>query len=269
VSVVKRSGSDNRVDRWHLVKDISEKRGLSIKHFLHVPKTGGTTFAESLLSDGKALIVSVDAEREVFERHLSLLRSAKPGDRIITRSHHPYSVLEVAGMINHVDLMFSAYRDPVDLHISNVNMIMRRVSWYLSGAENIPSSIRRFCIEWLERFEVDYSDTKEFARQLIFSKAYLDYMGSIYSKYYNTDEAIAALRGGGIKVIYFTDFDDMFTFVMGYDCPPKRKNITKISYLDRKEFSDEEVGLLIGKDRGLLSDICSAMVKPEELVGLF
>lgn len=255
--------------RWEIVGSLMNRKQLSACHFLHIPKTGGTTFGESLASDNKALVISVDSDSMTFIRHIKSVIHANPDHLVVTRAHHPYSLISNLVDNGTIKLVFSAYRDPVDLQVSNVNMIMRRMHKYLTGEGSLSKWESEFCKQWLARFERPYENTSDFARELLLSQSYIRYMGSIYSKFLNTKKALEGIRTGKIKMIDSTDFDGMFTDVFDYESTPPRRNVSSTSYIDKASLTVEERMTIIGSDNEIIDLIKENFVKPSDLKSSF
>lgn len=258
--------------RWILVLHLLRCSNRCANHFLHIPKTGGTTFGEVLAFDRRAAVISVDSDPGTFLGQLRSATYSDPSLPVLTRAHHPYSSVQRGIDEGLVQLVFTAYRDPVSLHVSNVNMIMRRINMFLSCREKLTPLEVQFCHQWMDRmnkFGRCFEDTPQFAKELLLSDYYLQWMGSIYSKFFDTQQSIESVRKGQTKVIFYRDFDEMFTDVMGYETKPERRNVSDRSYIDISGLSAEEAGRFVGEDREIVAILKSSFVKPIELKPYF
>jgi hypothetical protein len=255
--------------RWELVCLLIKKTGCKAAHFLHVPKTGGTTLCEALAERGSARVIYVDSDPLTFASHLKSACCAESQAPILTRAHHPHSVMEKVFSTGLIDLVFSSYRDPVSLHISNVNMIMRRMNLYFSTPSRLTEWETRFCTTWQGRFESDYENTDSFAKRLLLSDSYIRHMGSIYNKLFNTGEAVTSIAKKQIKIIYYKDLDSVFTNMTGDCAVPERRNVSDNTRVIESELSSEERARIIGNDDGILGLIRKFLVGPFDISAYF
>lgn len=256
------------LERWMLYSTILELKSLSTVHFLHVPKTGGTTFGETLGKDGKAIIISLDSLPETFYRQLLRLKAARSKSLIISRAHHGLSLVLKSNCIKHIRLIFTAYRDPIDVHISNVNMIMRRIASYVDGA-NMPDIEKTFCEHWLEKLDNSFENTKTFARIIITSKEYQDEMQGVYSQIFNVRGWEKLFYSNKLAVIPSMLFDDMFVDVFDYGSPPVRRNVSKSPILERADLDEKVFSKLIQRDEKIIKILSKHLIEPKELKKYF
>lgn len=258
----------NLLERWMLYSAILELKSLSAVHFLHVPKTGGTTFGETLGKDGKAIIISLDSLPETFYRQLLRLKAASSKSLIISRAHHGLSLVLKSNCIKHIRLIFTAYRDPIDVHISNVNMIMRRIASYNDGVD-MPHIEKTFCRHWLNTFNNSFENTKTFAHIIIVSKEYQDEMQGIYSQLFNVRGWEELIYSNKLAAIPSTLFDDMFVEVFGYESPPVRKNVSKSPILERADLDEKIFSKLIQRDEKITKFLSKHLIEPSDLKKYF
>ena len=227
-------------ERWLLLKKIIEEKENRVLLFMHIPKTGGTTFGETLAEDGVAHVVSVDAEHTMFLNQVySFIHdtSLKP---IVIRAHHSLSTILKSGISissNGQVTFISAYRNPVDVHISNVNMIIQRLNHYYMPEITTPTDIIEFCENWINRLNIKDRESIPSGYDIISSLDYANHMGNIYSTFLNHHSWQELVNCNKLKFIHYTSFDEVFMSVFNYSKPPKRKNVMETNHLQRSNLS--------------------------------
>ncbi|WP_426415792.1 hypothetical protein [Aestuariirhabdus sp. LZHN29] len=251
-------------ERWLLVKECLRQKPSNALHFLHIPKTGGTSFGETLGQDKKAVIISVDALPETLAGQLLRFSNTDEKMLVITRAHHSLKVIENSGCLEHISLVLTAYRNPAEVHVSNVNMIMRRVSNYIDG-QGMLKAERIFCKEWLENFPMKFSNTKEFAKCLLRSDVYRDRMGKVYSLFLLGSCWKKMIKSKELFVISSDSFDDLFVDVFDYAVLPTRKNVSVSPMLTLEDFDAKCLSGLVAGDEALAEFLKDSIVKPAQI----
>ena len=226
VKVWQRSAEQMAVfDRWVLLKTVLNDHPRRVIHFLHIPKTGGTTIASALGSDSRFAVISMDTSSEVFQYQLAQLSDLDQKKIVIIRGHHAFSLLEDSGVVEDVHLSFSTIRDPAEIQASNVNMILRRVAAFL-GQERQNREEAEYAKRWLLAMGGRFEPTAEFALEILASTAYLREMGQVYSKFLGGSGWEKALASGRYVCIEREDVDFLLGECFGYSSTPARKNVT-------------------------------------------
>lgn len=252
------------LERWLFLSEIFKQKSISPVHFLHVPKTGGTTFGETLGQDKKALIISADAQSATLARQIMRLVNAPENSFVLTRAHHSLKVLDQAQCLSLFSLIISSYRDPLAVHVSNVNMIVRRLARFINK-EKMPEAELAFCQEWQAALKNQFRNSQEFAIELLKSDAYAQKMGTIYHRFYNLTGWNKLIRHKKLVVIASSSFDKMFTDVFDYPSPPKRKNVSDNPILNVRDIQKENYQHLIESDQSIIQFLESNLVEPKDI----
>ena len=256
--------SVNAQDRWRIVRRILAKNLVPADHFLHIPKTAGTTLAESLQSDRRRVVISVDAPFGQFLGHLLAAHENPMCLPILTRSHHHYSALKTAGCMPHFRTVFTGFRPAVSIHVSNVNMLMSRLKkFYLNEVQNV--GIKQFCEQWdlfLKDDSIYFDYTKKIAIEILSSNAYLRTYSGIYSRYFRhcTEDELDA-----IKFIHFKDFDRLLTGYFGYESAPARRNSSDSKLIVESDCNEHLKKSLLADDLQILPKIRQRLLSSEQV----
>lgn len=255
------------LERWIFLTECLKQKQSNVLHFLHIPKTGGTSFGETLGQDKKAVIISVDALPETFAGQIMRFQRAKPEELVVTRAHHSLKLVEMSGCLEFISLVLTAYRNPLEVHISNVNMIMRRVANYVKGSQ-MPAAEKIFCEQWLQDFSEPFTETKAFAIRLLKSDIYRKRMGGIYSLFLKGSSWKKLHRKGKLVVIASEKFDAMFTDVFDYQVLPERKNVSLAPMISVSDIAPSSLASLVKNDKSISVFMDSNLVEPKDLRGL-
>jgi len=254
------------VERWKYLKEIFIKeKKRKVIHFLHVPKTAGTTLGVSLQSDKKANVVSVDAPVKEFLNHVKIVKKERDKEKVIlTRAHHPFHILRKADVLDSFSSIFSAYRDPIAIHISNVNMIMSRLEKF-NNKVSIKEPELSFCKKWdhiLKSKNIVFQNTKEVALQIINSNEYIKEMGNLYYKFFGdcTEEELKL-----ISFIDYRNFDDVYTKIFFYNDVPNRLNVGTNKIISYSDLNNNIIEKLIEKDKFIIDYIQNNLVSVDIL----
>ncbi|CAH1552842.1 hypothetical protein [Vibrio rotiferianus] len=252
------------VDRWMLLKYILLHKSIRPIHFLHIPKTGGTTLGTSLGKDGKALVIHVDCSPKDYLNQLKRLIALEGKKPVITRAHHSLSTLKEADVISCFRVMFTVYRDPIKAHVSNVNMIMRRLKSFALN-EAMPENVMHFCTVWHGVLQRPFQYSVEYAKYIISSKEYFNQVGNLYSSYLDLKSLIEFVNDRKLLIFDCHNFDDIYTEVFDYSKPPERLNVSEEPLLRVDDVSENTYKILITRDIELVSFISNNIMKPSQL----
>lgn len=247
----------NNAQRWFLLNALLNNANKTALNFLHIPKTGGTSFGESLAYDNHVDIVSVDASPDVFFTQLVQLVYQQGNEQekpVLIRAHHSllYSATFLTG--NLPNLSFFSFRDPIDIHVSNVNMIMRRLKAFSDGVlQNEPE--RLFSERWLALLNGTFSANNDFAQKIIASKAYQQEMGGIYSRNFDSFDWENRLKSKQLFAIKAEDIDYVFFNAFGYTQLPARRNVSDVKWLAVSDLSEKNKCDLLGRDYRVVEKI--------------
>lgn len=186
------------------LSDLLTSYNLNFVYFYHVPKTAGSTISETLETRVGVPVISVDATKETFIRHVKRALSSASQHKIFVRSHLAFPNVETALRSDNCRLKFSVFRDPLNVHISNAKMILRRVNIHrTTGHDN--QGVREFSEYWDERLtnlDIDNFDTAVSIEKLLISEAYKTIYQNIYTGYFGRCTE--------------NDLDDIFFFNQDY-----------------------------------------------------
>lgn len=258
----------NNKQRWKLVDLIIAGRESAAIIFIHVPKTGGTTFGETLAEDKKADVISVDAPIRTFVRQV-YSASKSEGDRyILIRSHHPLSLFSATNVFRDGAGIISAYRDPLEIHTSNVNMIMSRIKKYLTSPESLSFSVREFSKRWIDELGFCPEQSRAGAMAVIDSNAYSARMSGIYSRFFDADGAKELIEKGRIFVASHDKFELILCSVFGYESIPERKNVSDVRFIVPSDVDSVTESRLCSEDNQI-SRILRANLRDPKKVNVF
>lgn len=261
--------SKSLFERWEFINALLALKPNPAFHFLHVPKTGGTTFGETLGRDRKVIILSVDASADTLAKQVVRFANTDNQSLVMTRAHHSLALVYNSGCHQRFKLMLSAYRSPASIHISNVNMIMRRVQRYTSRKSQ-PEAEREFSEVWLSSLRSPFEYNAAYAHQLLTSDHYRQQMGGIYQRFFNSRDWQSLVHKSQLLVIDSQDFDVLLTQGFGYKKAPDRRNVSIQPLLTKNDVSKKEIEPLIAPDREIASFLEQRLSRPELVMqGLF
>ena len=255
---------NNILLRWRLITEYIGHNGLRFGHFLHIPKTGGTTLAHELERGAETQLISVDAPWDRFLGQLSHLKSDSSCS-LITRAHHIFPQVINAGGASAARFVFSIYRKSSEVHVSNINMIHRRILRFKADPDGQPADVRAFSLHWLGLLEADgveVRETKDTAIAIAASDAYVSQMGGIYGRYFS-DCPLEEVN----KVYFISteETDDILTTVLGMDRPPARRNTAQSGALQVEDLRQSVIDRLVGDDERIETMIQDRLSSPEDL----
>jgi len=248
-------------DRWLLLNSFFEKIELRPIHFLHVPKTGGTTLGETLGADKKITVISVDARIGIFLKMLVNASRFGAERGVLTRAHHPFGLIKNSGCLSRIKLIFSGYRDPEKIHMSMINMIMRRLKSYYAG-EELKHDVRIYCERWVNNIEKEFTYDENFALAVMKSEYYKREASGIYSKFFQDCTASDLDK---ICFLNSADFDEIFVKVFDYEQPPPRRNVSDERILNEGNYDVETMKSLVAEDDAIVKEIRRRLISPTEL----
>lgn len=246
-------------DRWEILQralTLLPRAKLDI--FIHVPKTGGTTLGQNLSSQHLRNVVSCDAPNTVFFQLLRQCFVTPNPQGILARGHHGYTT--IFSQIDRAQCasVFSVFREPLDIQVSNINMIARRMRKFYAG-EDQGLSTNQFCENWHAFFQDQkrpFQESAEFCIWLASTELYQRTMGGIYDKFFGacTDEELRSIRF--VELHAFDAFVvDMFQFA----APPPRLNQTDNSLFLTEHLSDTVRAQLTAADAPIVDRIKSLL----------
>lgn len=217
-------------DRWCLLYAVLSRRSFRVLHFLHVPKTGGTTLTAALNADPRFQVVSVDAPEHLFLRQLQVVARLLEPKTVLVRAHHGISLAMDSGVHELAKLALTTIRDPVEIHVSNANMIGRRIACLLEGQKQGQEE-KEYAMRWLDVMEGDFEPTAEFSLSILASPAYKCEMGQVYSKMFDHPRWRALVRNRRIMVLDKEQLDEVMIGAFGYPVAPMRRNVDESGQL--------------------------------------
>lgn len=257
--------SKSLFERWEFISALLSLKPDPAFHFLHVPKTGGTTFGETLGRDRKVIILSVDASADTLARQVVRFASSDNQTLVMTRAHHSLALVYNSGCHQRFRLMLTAYRPPASIHISNVNMIMRRIRRYTSRKSQ-PASEREFSEEWLSTLPSPFEYNAVYAQQLLTSDHYRQKMGGIYQRFFNSRDWQSLIRKNQLLVVDSRDLDVLLTKGFGYEKPPERRNVSLQPLLTTSDVSERDIEPLIAPDRDVATFLKQNLSCPDRVM---
>lgn len=176
------SGTDPEVIyRVNLLSYCFKHSRTKVVHYIHIPKTGGTSIGENIEKSEMMSVISIDDE---FQRLLVQLNNAlnnKEIRPILTRAHYPYIYLRAAKYLEHCDRVFTTIRCPFEIAISNAYMIARRL---LGNQDALEATLSK-------DFDINVSineymkwDIHKLAEKIISSKKHIEMFENLYEKFF-------------------------------------------------------------------------------------
>ncbi|CUK02561.1 hypothetical protein RUE5091_02366 [Ruegeria denitrificans] len=244
-------------DRWKLVSEVlSILPQPSAALFIHVPKTGGTTFGESVAERRLRNVVSCDAPPVQF---LAMLRDcfAAPNSRgILFRAHHDYGTIFRHNSPSQFDFIFSSFRDPLEVHISNATMIVERLDKFYQGVDQGPA-VLGFCEIWdraLNQEGLNFEVSSTFVAAVLSMDYYKKSMSGVYYRFFGkcSDEQLR-----NVEFFNYKHFDSIMVEKFGFAEPPERKNVVTNKRLKVQNIAEEISTALLENDAQIVARIKS------------
>lgn len=256
------------VQRWAIVNRFIRERNVAPVHFLHVPKTAGTTFIETLERDARCLVISVDAPFGVMLHHIRRAYNGSDSLPIITRSHHTHRFLKQNAVLDQSSSIISYYRPSLAIHLSNVNMIMSRMNRFYNDAEQGVGE-KEFCKNWdvnLKKLKIDFNNDVQTAKNIIESELYSIEMSGIFNKYFSscTEDEMR-----NIFFFSYRDLDNVFKVFFDYDDAPRKRNVSESKILSENDISPILAKSLCHQDSEIEAKIQSLILTPAEVYAEF
>lgn len=235
-------------ERWVLLEQVLNASGHAALHFLHVPKTGGTTLTTALAADRRFLAVSLDGARDELIQQLRGILEDKQGKVVFIRAHHGLSMSWQSGVADRVDLSFTTIRDPAAIHASNVNMILRRIQCLIGEQPQSPED-REYASRWLKILQGRHDKDIQGAVEILATPEYRQEMGSVYSKMFDVPDWKAEVQSGRLLCFDMEQLDRLFADGFGYDKLPARENVSTDGPLGADQIPRAILDSLIEDDR--------------------
>jgi hypothetical protein len=193
------SGADPEVIyRLNIMSYCFERARTKVSHYIHIPKTGGTSIGESIEKSEMMSVVSIDDEFQRFLTQLSNALKNKDLRPIFTRAHYPYIYLMAAKYLQHCEKVFTTIRCPFEIAVSNAYMIARRV---LSNQYPLALMSKDFDIN-VSLEECKKWDVHEFAKKIISSQNHIAMFKNLYENFFKGLDNYFVL-----DVIFFEDIN--------------------------------------------------------------
>lgn len=242
------------LERWVLVRKILAEVPHAAIHFLHIPKTGGTTLTSAMDADPRFIVVSVDGQIDIFLQQLRRLVTEQERKIAFIRAHHGLSLLADSGASEQVAFSFATIREPAQIHASNANMIVRRIR-HLLGDRSRSDEEKEYAARWLKIMHGRHEDTEQFAIDVLSTPEYLSEMGSVYAKLFDSVDWQQALHRNDLFCVCKEHLDELFSEALGYAKPPGRKNVTTRGPLSAERIPRDTLKRLIAKDQRIYSEL--------------
>lgn len=242
-----------------------------IYHY-HIPKTGGTSIFANLLDTTSWIPFNTDQETEILIGKINafreLNRSGSP--KLFGRSHNNANSLARFHANTIYDQAFSFYRDPMSIHISNMNMIVSRILCLQSGVTPRQSDIGRWTIKWINILNLSAdSDSFEIVEKLLASEDYILEYSSILSKYFPVSpyELKRWLNSWKLLILDMKLLDGFQSLVFNIQSP-KIRNQIKTEYITRDMIGGSSRRRLIGNDARMADALQSVLVSTLDDISL-
>ena len=252
-------------ERWVLLEKGLRGSRNPVLHFLHVPKTGGTTLTAALAADRRFLVVSVDGPPDVFIRQIRGILESRERKLVFIRAHHGWSLVRQSGAAGHVDFAFTTIREPAAIHASNANMIVRRIQ-RLVGGQSQSQEEREYATRWLDIMQGRHGEDSRFAVEILSTPEYRREMGGVYSTMFDVPDWKDDVLGGRLLCIDMEQLDRFFAEGFGYVQPPPRKNVSTDGPLATDQIPAAILDPLIDPDLEIFRFLSESKVAPEQAV---
>ena len=249
-------------ERWVLLQRVLSASAHPALHFLHVPKTGGTTLTAALAADRRFLVVSLDGRRDSFIQQLRKVFKDDQGKLVFIRAHHGLSLVRQSGVADQVQFSFTTIRNPAAIHASNANMIVRRIQC-LTGKQVQSPEEREYAMRWLNTMQGRHDDDTQFAVDVLAMPEYLAEMGAVYSKMFDVPDWKEEVRSGRLLCFDLEQLDRLFADGFGYDTPPVRKNVSTDGPLHAGQIPDGILDPLIETDLEIFRFLADSRSDPQ------
>jgi hypothetical protein len=262
---------------WQFLSQIKiSSPGMKLIYHYHVPKTGGTSIFANLLKSPIWIPFNTDQDPGIIAgkvHHESNPHGSSKTLRLFGRSHNNAKTL--ARLQAHLvyDYAFSFYRDPLSIHLSNMNMIVDRVIGLQSGRISLDSEVGRWTSNWIGNLSLSgNAQPHEIAEKLAGSQEYLDQYASILSKYFPIlgSELGAWLHSLKVIILDMRILDDFQSSVFKIDLPDK-SNQSKTELVKPDMMTTSFIRQLVGDDLGVgdsLQPFLVDRIDDERLSGL-
>jgi len=236
------------LERWVLLARVLEEAPHSVVHFVHVPKTGGTTLAAALSADARFLVVSVDGRAELFIKQLRKLRNDATGRVVFVRAHHGLSLAVQSGANELLSVGLTTLRAPEAIHASNANMIVRRIRKLVANKAQSAEDAE-YASRWLAVMQGRHENSLQFALEILSTPEYRAEMGGVYAKMFDIPGWREALRDGKLLCFDKDDLDGLFSTAFGYSQPPSRRNVSNDGPLHADQIPSPLLRSLVESDQ--------------------
>lgn len=247
--------------------------------FPHIPRAAGTAIVEALnASDGLAsVMVEILGSLEPDERRHILLNAMRTRKVVLSGHIH----LKHWGNFirwNGTEKIFTILRDPVEIHVSNINFIMGRIGlalrspeldkavlgervaiWqkrYSDGLFDAPTQGDLDAVaSWLAMTDRTFTMTPHFARSLIASKAYTTIYREIIAQFLglgdeSAEQTVDLMRRLGVFIVLIEHTAQFMK--RHFDCDiPRGVNARLVNVLDANGIDQEVLQNLVGRDGDL------------------
>ena len=252
-------------ERWVLLQTVLGSAPHAALHFLHVPKTGGTTLTAALAVDPRFLVISVDGPRDSFMRQVSRLLEDEESKVVFIRAHHGLSMLKQSGTDKCVDFSFTTIRDPAAIHASNVNMIVRRIRRLVEDQSQSKEE-KEYAARWLDVMQGRHERDVDFALEILSTAEYRKEMGAVYAKMLDMPGWKNEVQRGRLLCLDMEELDRVFEEGFGYVKPPSRKNVNTDGPLDADQIPGPVLEPLLADDLEIFRFLQASKADPAEVI---
>lgn len=253
------------LERWALLQSVLNQASRPVLHFLHVPKTGGTTLTAALMADARFSVVSVDGPWVAFLAQLqALVQRADPG-LVFVRAHHPLSMVRGSGVGRLADLSISTIREPAAIHASNANMIIRRIQGLLNREKQAVEE-QAHASRWLNIMGGEFDPSEQYALDILSAPEYRAEMGGVYATMFDAPGWRRDVEQGRLLCFDMAQLDELFERAFGFPALPLRRNVSTETTLAPDQIPSGLLESLVQDDAEIFQFLLRWKAAPEQII---
>jgi len=254
---------------WEFLKEMRYSASIPVAYHLHIPKTGGTSIFGNLLKS--TLWCPMNTDSASPESLASIRKRVEEGAKlkIYARSHNTVPTLKRMGVMHIPSVMFTVYRDPLEIQISNANMVGSRVNKYFSGALPKETNEGRWTEKWISTLGCTPStDIRTVALAAIRSPAYREQYSDILCRYFGDVSSFERLASSLLLTISLPELSGFMEEVFQIKSVV-RLNESDAPWVTADDLTRHEVELLCLRDNDLAAAMRARIIPLAKATDLF